>query len=240
MGLADLHIHTTASDGAATVQALLDHVAQQCPNLDLIAITDHDTLDASWWALERAANYPFDIVPGVEVSSCDGHVLALWVTEPIPPSLNLAETVAAIHEAGGLAILAHPFHCFIREHLIAAWRHWRTPEVLLQAKIDAIETHNAGVAGWGCNAIARRTISKLGLAATGGSDAHTLGAVGSGLTHYPGSSAADLRAALLAGQTRAEGTAWPKKDYIAYFRHERQRKGMRSSARQNSSPRITR
>jgi hypothetical protein len=44
-------------------------------------------------------------VPGVEVTSADGHVLARWVTEPIPKQRSLAETAAAIHEQNGFAVL---------------------------------------------------------------------------------------------------------------------------------------
>jgi predicted metal-dependent phosphoesterase TrpH len=54
----------------------LDYVAAQ-QRLDVIAITDHDTLEASLWAYERRQNYPFDIVPGVEISIRGGHVLGL-------------------------------------------------------------------------------------------------------------------------------------------------------------------
>jgi predicted metal-dependent phosphoesterase TrpH len=51
-GRADLHMHTTASDGLMTVRALLDGIARR-GNLDVIAITDH-TLDAGLWAVNGA------------------------------------------------------------------------------------------------------------------------------------------------------------------------------------------
>ncbi len=78
MGRADLHIHTTASDGKASVKELLNFIANQRPHLNAIAITDHDILDASLWAYERNSFYPFDIIPGVEVSAQGCHILALW------------------------------------------------------------------------------------------------------------------------------------------------------------------
>ncbi|MBZ0288883.1 MAG: PHP domain-containing protein, partial [Anaerolineae bacterium] len=139
-GRADLHMHTTASDGTAHVREVLDYVAEQ-RKLDVIAITDHDVMDASLWAYEHRAHYPFDIIPGMEVTSADGHVLALWVTKPIRKGLSLAATTAAIHEQGGLAILAHPFELMVAPH--ACWRYVRQPSVLLQDGVDALEIHNA-------------------------------------------------------------------------------------------------
>src|SRR5690606_38677092 len=122
MGRADLHMHTTASDGKPAVKELLNFVANHLKHLNVIAITDHDALDASLWAYEPTSFYPYDIIPGVEVSSRDGHILALWVTESIKPDMNLVDTIAAIHELGRLAILAHPVHPFIPCHFTQAMR----------------------------------------------------------------------------------------------------------------------
>lgn len=213
LGRADLHIHTNASDGLPSARQVLDFVARR-GDLDVIAITDHDELRASLWAVEQRDRYPFDIIPGVEVTSAEGHVLGLWVTRPIPMWMSLAETAQAIHEQGGLAILAHPFHLHACIGVGNAWRYLRQPEVLLQARIDALETHNAGVATPGSNWLARRLGRRLGIPVTGSSDAHALNSIGSGLTRFDGRSAADLREALAAGRTLAEGNAWPLTDYL--------------------------
>ena len=106
-GRADIHMHTNASDGLPTAKEVLDNVAKR-GHLDVMAITDHDVLDASLWAYEQRSKYTFDIIPGVEVTARGGHVLGLWVTKPIPIQLSIIETVDAIHEQGGVAILAHP------------------------------------------------------------------------------------------------------------------------------------
>src|SRR5690606_38677341 len=123
-GTADLHIHTSASDGYASVQAVMAHVGKRT-RLDVVAITDHDVLDASLWAYEHRDEFRFDVIPGVEVTAYDAHVLGLWVTQPIPRRMSLAETVAAIHEQRGLAILAHPFELFVAPR--AAWRYYKQP-----------------------------------------------------------------------------------------------------------------
>lgn len=211
LGRADLHMHTTASDGWASVQKVLDHVARKGV-LDVIAITDHDVLEASLWAYERRDHYPFDIVPGVEVTSAEGHVLALWVTQPIPPGMSLRATVDAIHAAGGLAILAHPYEMLVNARV--AWRYLCRPQVLIDAGIDALEVHNSGTPTPGNNWLARRTAEQWGLTVVGNSDAHTLNAIGCGTTRFHGRTADDLRHALVNGETVAEGMPWPIIDYL--------------------------
>jgi predicted metal-dependent phosphoesterase TrpH len=206
-------MHTNASDGLPSASELLNFVAER-GDLDVIAITDHDELDASLYAYEQRRYYPFGIIPGVEVTSMGGHVLGLWVTQPIPKWMSLTETVEAVHEQGGLAVLAHPFHIHACVGIANAWRYLRHPEVLLQSGIDALETHNAGVATPGSNWLARRLGRRLGIPVTGSSDAHALNSIGSGLTLFPGRTAEDLRRALAAGRTLAEGTAWPLTDYL--------------------------
>jgi predicted metal-dependent phosphoesterase TrpH len=209
-GRADIHMHTTASDGFYTVQQVLDHVAR-LGTLDVIAITDHDVLDASLWAYAHRDRYPFDIIPGVEVSSADGHVLALWVTRAIPAGMSLAATAAAIHEQGGLALLAHPFELVVCTE--AVLRHLRHPQQVREAGIDAIETHNAGALTPGNNLLARRLARQLGLPVVGNSDAHSLQAIGRGVTYFEGRTAADFRQALVSRATSVSGTGWPLRDY---------------------------
>ncbi len=235
MGRADLHMHTSASDGQPSVKELLNFVAKHRPHLNAIAITDHDKLDASLWAYERRHFYPFDIIPGVEVSCYSGHMLALWVTDPIPQGMNFTETAAAIHDAGGLAILAHPFHPFMYCHLKQELRTLRHPNGLIGMGIDALEIHNAGIARTGFNWLARQIARTIGIAVTGGSDAHTVGAIGTGETHFMGHSAADLRNALIEKTTIAKGTPWSITDYVGYLKHEHKRKAMISSEITNSS-----
>lgn len=211
-GRADLHMHTTVSDGLMTPQQLLDHVARR-GNLNIIAITDHDRIDGSVWAYARRERYPFDIVPGVEVSSAEGHILALWVTEPIPAGLSMAETAAAIHQLGGVAILAHPFFTQMGRIRMAARIYRRDPEYLLHTGIDGLEGYNASVVLPGTNFAAQKVARFLGLPVTGGSDAHTLGAIGTGTTLFNGRLGDELRACLMAGQTSVEGRPWPLREY---------------------------
>ncbi len=223
-GRADLHMHTRISDGVPTIGALLAHIAQNTA-LNVIAVTDHDRLEASLWAYERRHQYPFDVVPGVEITSIHGHILGLWVTRPVASGMSLAETVAAIHEQGGIAALAHPFHVHMGLIARSAVLFLRRPELLLESGLDALEAHNAGILTPGSNLAARRFAARLGLAVLGNSDAHTSGAVGSGWTGFVGSSGDDLRTAIRRRQTQAHGGSWPLPEYGRYVRGLVQRRG---------------
>jgi predicted metal-dependent phosphoesterase TrpH len=215
IGSADLHMHTTASDGFYPVDQLLDYIAEHS-SLSVIAITDHDEIDASLWAYAQRERYPFEVVPGVEVSSRDGHVLALWVERPIAPEMSLADTVAAIHAQGGIAVLAHPIEFFI--HGQVALRNLSQPQRIIEAGVDAIEVHNGGAIAPFANTLARHTARQIGLPMLSNSDAHSTAAVGSGITRFEGHTAEDLRRAISTGATQAiDGWRWPLADYLRLF-----------------------
>ncbi|MBA3867947.1 MAG: PHP domain-containing protein [Anaerolineae bacterium] len=214
MGYADIHMHTTASDGFATVKEVLNHITRM-GTLNVIAITDHDVMDSSLWAYEHRNDYPFDIIPGVEVSSAEGHVLALWVTHPIARNLSLQDTVTAIHSQGGMAILAHPFEVVVCAD--ACYRYLRNPEIVREAGIDAIEVHNAGAVTPGNNMLARRMAAKLRMPIVGNSDGHSLAAIGRGTTRFVGHTAEDFRSAVTRRATLVQGRMWPVEDYVALF-----------------------
>lgn len=214
MGFADIHMHTTASDGFNTVKEVLNHITRM-GTLDVIAITDHDAMDSSLWAYEHRHNYPFDIIPGVEVTSAEGHVLALWVTRPITKGMTLKDTVTAIHQQGGMAILAHPFEVVVCAE--ACFRYLRNPEVIREAGIDAIEVHNAGAVTPGNNLLARRLAAKLRMPIVGNSDGHSLAAIGTGRSQFVGRNAEDFRSAITRRATLVSGTSWPVADYVSLF-----------------------
>jgi hypothetical protein len=126
------------------------------------------------------------------------------------------------HAQNGIAVLAHPFEPLIHTHML--WRYLTQPEVLLETGIDAIEVHNSGTPTPGGNRLARRMAEKIRLPVTGGSDAHTLTAIGCGITRFEGHTAQDLRQALVTGTTLAEGVPWPIIDYLRLLPSSTQRK----------------
>lgn len=200
-GVADLQIHTSHGDGMSDAQALLDH-AEGCTDLDVIAVTDHDDVRGALLARELHArgHYSFEFVTGIELTTRSGHLLALWVDEPLKPLRSLRDTVADIHRAGGLAVIPHPMSWLTRSI------GQRTLERLLRdddaaTRPDGIEVANPSLAGrvTGRKA-ARLNRERYGLPETGGSDAHFLEEVGTAVTTFRGSTATELRAAIEAGQ----------------------------------------
>src|SRR3982750_1715147 len=85
IGKADLHIHTSLGDGLASVQQIFEYV-ENYTDLDIIAITDHDDIRGAMQALELVEKRKsrFKVVPGNEITTRQGHLLALFVTVEFP------------------------------------------------------------------------------------------------------------------------------------------------------------
>ena len=201
VGTADLHLHTLASDGLMSGREIVDHVEQQT-SLDVIAITDHDETTASLEARECATRngYRVQVIPGVEVTTRDGHLLALFVEERPPALRGLQQTAEWVAQRGGLCIAPHPF---------TRWTHSLNHRALGSAVADGliagVEVLNASLAGRGSRQRALVLASQHGLAEIGSSDAHMLCMVGLAYTQFDGRTPEDLRQAILAGATRPEG-----------------------------------
>ncbi|MFZ5912411.1 MAG: PHP-associated domain-containing protein [Chloroflexota bacterium] len=203
MGKADLHIHTICSwDGTMTPAAALK--AASLSGLDVIAITDHDDMRATFEARSLAGRYGIEVIPGIEITTADGHLLALFVEKIVPAGLPLIETLLRIGEQGGIAVAAHPeaplTGSLDRKTLRAALEHADARQVLA-----GVEVYNAGLPYRFSNASARTIVDELPLAQAGNSDAHVPWGVGMGYTEFPGRTAADLRHALLQRTTLAHG-----------------------------------
>ena len=108
-GRADLHVHTLASDGTSGIAEILDFVERQT-DLDVVAITDHERIDAALAAraLARDRGMRVEVVVGEEITTRGGHLLGLFLEERIRPLRSLRSTIAEIHDRGGIAIPAHP------------------------------------------------------------------------------------------------------------------------------------
>jgi hypothetical protein len=202
MGYADLHIHTIYSvDGTATVEAALKYAAHHT-DLDIIAITDHDEIRGAKEALDLAGKYAIEVIPGLEITSRDGHILALWVEHNIPAGLPAAETIRRIGDQGGLAIAAHPMargaHGLSAQALFELVHQPDLAQILV-----GIETFNGGlIYTRDTNRQSQKLAQKLPLAQVANSDAHTPWMIGAGRTRFNGVSGRDLRKALESGLTR--------------------------------------
>ena len=165
---ADLHVHTVYSrDSLITSEELVFYAKKR--GLAAVAVTDHDRIDG---ALKIARETDFLIIPGIEVSSRNGHIVGLNVQEPIPRDLSADETVNRIHAAGGLAVACHPFMLFkgsLGKHA--------------SGRFDAVETVNASAVLF--NRSVRRAeevAAPFRLPRVAGTDAHYAPAIGCAYT----------------------------------------------------------
>jgi predicted metal-dependent phosphoesterase TrpH len=214
LGKADLHTHSDLSDGLSSIEEILDSAERA--GLDVIALTDHDDIRGAFQMRELAArrSSPVEVVPGAEVTTRSGHLLALWIEEEIPMFCSLAQALTRIHKAGGVAIVPHPLSYLtfsigegaLRQH--AAYGDDTR-------MVDAIELRNPSYAG---RVRASRALwlntHVLRVAETGSSDAHHAALVGTCWTEFPGSTLAELRSALQAHETLADGRGWTLREHL--------------------------
>ncbi len=225
LGRADLHMHTLASDGTAGIEEILDHV-ERLTNLDVIAITDHERIDAAVaaQAIARDSGLRAEVVVGEEVTTLGGHLLALYLDRPIRPYRSLRTTILAIHEAGGLAIPAHPL---VPYPLCA--QGWVLRRLLDDpdpaAHPDGLETFNPTSLGKPWHRRVVRFADDHGLAHLGNSDAHALADIGQGWTTFPGRDAADLRRAIETRATEHGGSFHETTGQLGTFRHQLRKRG---------------
>ncbi|HET9680897.1 MAG TPA: PHP-associated domain-containing protein [Candidatus Limnocylindrales bacterium] len=224
LGRADLHIHTLASDGTAGVVEILDHV-ESATDLDVIAITDHERIDAAvvGQAMARDRGLRFEVIVGEEVTTLGGHLLALFIEQPIKPFRSLRRSIAEIHDQGGIAIPAHPLvpyplcaQGFALRRLLADEPRYRP---------DAIEAFNPTTIGRPFHARVVRFAEDHDLPKVGSSDAHALAAIGAGWTSFPGRRADDVRAAILAGTTHYHGSFHATASQLGTFREQLRKYG---------------
>ena len=194
----DLHVHTSYShDSLITPEELVFYAKNH--GLDGVAVTDHDRLDG---ALKIAKETDFLIIPGMEITSKDGHVIGLNVKEPVPPGLSADETVDRIHEADGIAVACHPgvpFKGSLREHVTS--------------KFDAVEVINASAFPFRYSIrYGEKIASRLGKARVAGSDAHYGPEIGYAYTVVDAESEVDeIIEAVRKGKCLPFGTAIPLK-----------------------------
>jgi len=193
----DMHVHTWYSDSTASVDAVLE-VAQR-KGLDGIAITDHNTLRGAYEALRRRDS--LIVIPGEEVKTAQGEMLALGIRKSIPKDLSITEAIWRTHIQGGLAVIPHPTVPFFGR---------LQEKDLRNLPIDGIEVFSA-ITPLGRHFLEKnlRLAQRLGLAITAGSDSHFPETVGDAYTIVDSESPAleDIISAVQSGLTSVGGNA---------------------------------
>ena len=204
----DPHVHSEDSyDGHEPVELVLEHASDI--GLDGVVITDHDSIDESLRAAELAPEYGLVGIPGVEVSTSAGHLLAIGVAERPKKGRPLEETIETVRDLGGVAVIPHPF----QRSRHGVRKRWIDD-------CDGIEVYNSMVFTGYRNRRANSFAERLGYSKLGASDAHHIRNVGRAYTELtlpdvdPGTAPGEIAVddvidALRFGETRVRGKRTP-------------------------------
>ena len=208
---ADLHIHTMYSgigrlgkmrfpESVSSPEEVVD--AARAKGLNIISITDHNSVKGAFIAKEYAKRFDdIEVIIGEEISTKDGEIVGLWLTDLIPPNLSAEDTVDLIRTQGGIVVAPHPFSF----HVPAL------NNKIFDIDIDAIEVLNGGHVDKYSNRMACEVSKKYPgkWAEIGSSDAHSVSTMGYTWTEFEGNDSDDLRTAILEKRTVECGTPVP-------------------------------
>ncbi len=200
--LADPHCHTTASDGMVDAAGLVAGAVER--GLRLIAVCDHDTMGSAAEVQARGEDVGLAVVPGQEVTTrwpAQTHVVGWFLERPVRAGMSLEDTVDAIHEQGGLAIIPHPF----MPTYFASCQPGMLARLIERHPVDGIELEHSAPTSTGRRRLLVEFFDanreRLG-AAIGASDSHFGGYdLGQVLTEFDGETVEDFRNAVLARRT---------------------------------------
>lgn len=168
---ADLHIHTNFSyDGLPSPEEVVNSAIAQ--KIDCIAICDHGEIKGAIKVLNFAKGKPILVIPGIEIRSPEGDILALNIREKISDGLSAKETIKKIIKLGGLPVIAHPFDYFL------SFKEIEKHSDFFSKNGVAIEALNASLFFNFCNFEAIEFALKHNLPFTAGSDAHSIEFIG--------------------------------------------------------------
>jgi hypothetical protein len=219
-GRADLHIHPSGGGGDGGLPVAI-YGALRSSGLQVAVLTDHDRIDVSreLVARSRDEDIPIELVLGEEISTREGHLLGIGLSSRVPYGLTLAESVAVVHDQGGVAVVAHPL---LPTSISASGRLLiELAQGAPERRPDALEAMHP-TAMWlpGWRRRVERLAERCGYAIVGGSDAHSARSVGRVLTTFPGTTEGDLVAAIRGRETGTDGQAHSLRDI---FRGHRRR-----------------
>ena len=171
----DLHVHSRYSvDSRLSFEQIIDRITYE--GLQGFALTDHNTTRGLSELARLRSSYPgYWFVPGVEISTQEGHLLAYGITEAPAANRPILETIERVTALGGVSVLAHPFR----------WVHGVGRRIAGEIRVDGLEGRN-GKNSELANTRAELLAARRSLATTGGSDAHEPKLVGRAFTEFIG------------------------------------------------------
>lgn len=196
LAFADFHVHTRFSRDSLMGEDRFIRLAIE-RGLTHVAVTNHNNVEGAIVVRDRVAALGMAdrlrIIVGEEVSTSDGEVVGIFLTETIPAGRSADETADAIHAQGGLVSIPHPYDPFRRAHIR------ETPLLALAeaGKIDAIEVFNSRVTLARHNDRALELAARYDIPGIACSDAHSGLEVAMSFNALPAFETADeLRSAL--------------------------------------------
>ena len=167
----DLHIHSQYSeDGNGSPKDIIKALKKR--GLQGVAFTDHNSVEGGLKAL-KVTPKDFIVITGTEISTKDGHIIALDIKENIPGGLSAEETVEKIIDAGAIPIIPHLYRNMsgLKKEKLRS----------IRTKISAIEVFNS------CslpqtNLKTAKVANEFNFGGTGGSDSHEPHYTGYGYT----------------------------------------------------------
>jgi len=208
----DLHIHSKYSEDAiGSPKEIIKSVKKK--GLNGIAITDHNTVRGGLEALKIAPK-DFVVIPGVEISTKDGHLIALNVSKNIPRDLSVAETVEKIIEIDGIPIVPHLYRT------MSGIKEKKLKDIL--EKNSVIEVFNS-CSTHKSNYKMGETAKKYNLGGVGGSDSHLPTYCGFGYTTVKSS---DFSVDSVLSEIRKKNTWGEGKTLPMSYRRDRTVKGI--------------
>lgn len=211
IGKADIHIHTYYSgysnlgllkfpESVTTPEKQVDCARKH--GMDVICITDHNAVRGGFAAQRYAKRFDdIEVVVGDEIMTADGELIGYDLNEYIEPFLSVEETADLIKEQGGLTVAPHPFSFHVNG----------LGEKLFDIDLDAMEVINGGHPDRYSNPFAQKVVERFPdrWAAVSSSDSHSNYTMGYNWTEFEGSTADELRRAILARTTVPRGVPAP-------------------------------
>jgi hypothetical protein len=203
----DLHVHSRHSPDSPLS---IEEIVARLPTVGLngFALTDHNSVAGHGELAEAQAKHPeLVLVPGVEISTREGHLLAYGVSEAPPEGRPVAEVIDWVRDHGGVPVLSHPFRL---SHGVGR----AVAESVQGVAVETVNGHNSLLANRRAAAVAARRH----LATTGGSDVHDLSNLGRAYTEFADGTAtvaAALRS-LREGKVTAGGRGLSVAEWLRY------------------------
>ncbi|HHE76623.1 MAG TPA: PHP domain-containing protein [Candidatus Parcubacteria bacterium] len=175
---ADLHIHTTFSDGLSSPKEVVSAAIKK--GINCICVTDHNEIKGAIEAMRFAFDKDILVIPGIEVTTKSGHILGINVKKEIKKGLSPEKTIEEIRKQGGVAVIAHPFDWPTR-----SFRGGEKKILSFGSENVGIEAFNAGAIVKSSNSRALKFARKHNFIITAGSDAHEAKFIGRGYLELP-------------------------------------------------------